>query len=71
LGSWRPDFLIEQNEAGNERLRISEINTRFSFNGLMHDVYVQQAMRDIGVNGEHNGLFGTIVRYDHPKKAPW
>ncbi|KAJ5813642.1 uncharacterized protein N7503_000392 [Penicillium pulvis] len=59
LGSWRPDFLIEQDSAGDENFRISEINSRFSFNGLMHEAYAQQALQDIGVSNGRNGLMGT------------
>lgn len=59
LGSWRPDFLIEQDSAGDENFRISEINARFSFNGLMHEAYAQQALQDIGISGGRNGLVGT------------
>jgi len=59
LGSWRPDFLIEQDSAGDENFRISEINSRFSFNGLMHEAYAQQALQDIGVSNGENGLVGT------------
>ncbi|CEL00913.1 hypothetical protein ASPCAL00505 [Aspergillus calidoustus] len=56
LGSWRPDFLIEEDCFGEENFRITEINARFSFNGFMHAAYAQQALIDIGVCSELNGL---------------
>lgn len=51
LGSWRPDFLVEDSEDGAivENFRITEINARFSFNGFMHQAYGQQALDDVGV----------------------
>ncbi|KAF1919049.1 hypothetical protein BDU57DRAFT_490977 [Ampelomyces quisqualis] len=42
-GSWRPDFLVEC-EGGREKFRITEINARFSFNGLMHLYYGQNVV---------------------------
>ncbi|PHH81764.1 hypothetical protein CDD82_7934 [Ophiocordyceps australis] len=59
LGSWRPDFLIEdcQSTGGGERFRITEINARFCFNGLMHACYGQQALDDLGMEG--SGLMGA------------
>ena len=38
-GSWRPDFLLEN----NENYRVCEINARFSFNGFLHTAFCQQA----------------------------
>ncbi|KAK7413980.1 hypothetical protein QQX98_007163 [Neonectria punicea] len=54
LGSWRPDFLVEESrgpeDAGSEEnFRITEINARFSFNGFMHEAYGQQALDDMGM----------------------
>ncbi|KAF7557975.1 hypothetical protein G7Z17_g267 [Cylindrodendrum hubeiense] len=51
LGSWRPDFLVEDSQDGAivENFRITEINARFSFNGFMHQAYGQQALDDMGV----------------------
>ncbi|KAI0002720.1 hypothetical protein F4779DRAFT_635052 [Xylariaceae sp. FL0662B] len=51
LGSWRPDFLIEDNRSTQdgsvaEVFQITEINARFSFNGFMHEAYGQQALDD-------------------------
>ncbi|KAE8380438.1 hypothetical protein BDV26DRAFT_290363 [Aspergillus bertholletiae] len=63
-GSWRPDFLVEEDasEEGSapvENFRISEINARFSFNGLMFATCAQQALQDIGVCSQENGLVGA------------
>jgi hypothetical protein len=50
LGSWRPDFLVEEHrcpESGtlvDENFVITEINARFSFNGYMHEIYGQRAI---------------------------
>ena|SRR6186713_490118 len=50
MGSWRPDFLVEnlrptrQGTTGEENFAITEINARFSFNGFMHEAYGQQAL---------------------------
>lgn len=41
-GSWRPDFLIEYSQSGDE-YRICEINARFLFNGYLHTAFGQQA----------------------------
>ena len=54
LGSWRPDFLVQESQAEQggprvENFQITEINARFSFNGFMHEVYGQQALNDMGV----------------------
>ncbi|KAK2612473.1 hypothetical protein QQS21_001577 [Conoideocrella luteorostrata] len=51
-GAWRPDFMIEDRcEDGvvKENFRITEINARFSFNGIMHQTYGQLALDDIGI----------------------
>lgn len=61
LGSWRPDFLLEQesNEGTHttmDGVRISEINARFSFNGFMFAAHGSQVLRDIGVANRINGL---------------
>jgi hypothetical protein len=49
LGSWRPDFLVEDytcSQTGSivENFRVTEINARFSFNGFMHEAYGQHAV---------------------------
>ena len=44
LGSWRPDFLVEEDEHGEEQYRITEINARFCFNGFIHEAYGQEAL---------------------------
>ncbi|KAH7136899.1 hypothetical protein B0J13DRAFT_506644 [Dactylonectria estremocensis] len=75
LGSWRPDFLVEDNPddtAARENIRITEINARFSFNGFMHQAYGQQALGvfDMGptladaTDAEKilDGLFGLFQR---------
>ncbi|KAJ5503924.1 hypothetical protein N7463_006798 [Penicillium fimorum] len=53
-GSWRPDFLIEKDEAGLEVFRICEINARFCWNGYMHASFGQDALS--GFNIESRGL---------------
>ncbi|KAH8885485.1 hypothetical protein GQ53DRAFT_659813 [Thozetella sp. PMI_491] len=76
LGSWRPDFLVEdiwsdQKGTTVENFRVTEINARFPFNGLMHEAFNQRALDDlgVGVNGlMHatepekvlNGVFGLF-----------
>ncbi|KAH7125922.1 hypothetical protein EDB81DRAFT_663481 [Dactylonectria macrodidyma] len=75
-GSWRPDFLVEDNPDSSdamENFRITEINARFCFNGFMHQAYGQQALGDL-VSGAAtladatdaekiiNGLFGLFQR---------
>ncbi|KAG9501681.1 hypothetical protein J7337_007372 [Fusarium musae] len=45
-GSWRPDFLVEDNGEREENYCITEINARFSFNGFMHEAYGQSATND-------------------------
>ncbi|KAI3587978.1 hypothetical protein IWW34DRAFT_797944 [Fusarium oxysporum f. sp. albedinis] len=45
-GSWRPDFLVEDNGEREENYCITEINTRFSFNGFMHEAYGQAATNE-------------------------
>ncbi|THC96584.1 hypothetical protein EYZ11_003924 [Aspergillus tanneri] len=59
LGSWRPDFMVEdrpKNEFGRsvEAFRLTEINARFCFNGFMHQAYGQEALSDLGVG--RNGI---------------
>lgn len=71
LGSWRPDFLVEEIQSDDdgeflENFRITEINARFSFNGFMHEAYGQQALDDLG--GGNKGLVNAtdpdMVGYD-------
>ncbi|KAE8352569.1 Clavaminate synthase-like protein [Aspergillus coremiiformis] len=60
-GSWRPDFLIEE-AAGDgpvENFRLSEINARFSFNGLMYLASAQRALHDLGICDGPNGLIAA------------
>ncbi|KAI1035213.1 hypothetical protein LB504_005808 [Fusarium proliferatum] len=45
-GSWRPDFLVEDNSEREENYCITEINARFSFNGFMHEAYGQAATNE-------------------------
>ena len=80
LGSWRPDFLVEDYRAGRgdqlivENFSITEINARFSFNGFMHEAYGQRAvddrLREIGVNIGARALVSATnpetVRIDSP-----
>jgi hypothetical protein len=52
LGSWRPDFLVADENNNDENFRITEINARFSFNGFLHAAYgqgaVDEMLRDAG-----------------------
>lgn len=59
-GSWRPDFLIKNNPvASNEKAGhgqgdsevfcITEINARFSFNGLLYEAFGQEALDEMGL----------------------
>lgn len=59
-GSWRPDFLIQDNSVASsdegsldreasEVFCISEINARFSFNGLLFEAYGQEALDEMGL----------------------
>ncbi|KAE8154620.1 Clavaminate synthase-like protein [Aspergillus avenaceus] len=58
LGSWRPDFLVEEKPdlsgSSREIFRLTEINARFCFNGFMHQAYGQEALSDLGVG--KNGI---------------
>ncbi|KAI6777649.1 uncharacterized protein J7T54_003818, partial [Emericellopsis cladophorae] len=65
LGSWRPDFLVEEYRDSDRRGRvlsenfsITEINARFSFNGFMHEAYGQRALDDVlaGIGAGAEGL---------------
>jgi hypothetical protein len=53
MGSWRPDFLVENYQSPErgtvveESFAITEINARFSFNGFMHAVYGQHALDEV------------------------
>ncbi|OJI89599.1 hypothetical protein ASPTUDRAFT_79543 [Aspergillus tubingensis CBS 134.48] len=62
-GSWRPDFLIEEDNEGApgsvENSRISEINARFCFNGLMYTACGQRALEEQGIAEGSNGLVGA------------
>ncbi|RAK79541.1 uncharacterized protein BO72DRAFT_476137 [Aspergillus fijiensis CBS 313.89] len=63
-GSWRPDFLVEDESRKGvpgpiENFRISEINARFSFNGMMYAACGQQALKEEGICDAGNGLVGT------------
>ncbi|KAJ5206332.1 hypothetical protein N7491_003049 [Penicillium cf. griseofulvum] len=53
-GSWRPDFLVERNEAGTEVFRICEINARFCWNGYMHAGFGQDSLSAFNI--ESRGL---------------
>ncbi|SPJ75893.1 uncharacterized protein FTOL_05624 [Fusarium torulosum] len=46
LGSWRPDFLIEDKDSEQDNYRITEIIARYSFNGFMYLIYGQQALNN-------------------------
>ncbi|RBR24245.1 uncharacterized protein FIESC28_02978 [Fusarium coffeatum] len=58
LGSWRPDFLVEETTQREELYCITEINARFSFNGFMHEAYGQEAINR-SVRSETTGLVGA------------
>jgi hypothetical protein len=53
MGSWRPDFLVENHQRTQngalveENFVITEINARFAFNGFMHEAYGQQATGEV------------------------
>ncbi|EEP79913.1 predicted protein [Uncinocarpus reesii 1704] len=59
LGSWRPDFLVEETshaagrESIAERFAICEINARFSFNGFCMSEAGQQGLADMGATQKH------------------
>ncbi|CEJ94147.1 hypothetical protein VHEMI09697 [[Torrubiella] hemipterigena] len=57
MGSWRPDFLVEDTNGGHENFRLSEINARFCFNGFMHGYYGQTALEKMGMT--RAGLIGA------------
>ncbi|KKK13981.1 hypothetical protein ARAM_000215 [Aspergillus rambellii] len=63
LGSWRPDFLVEDDHTDvgatpTENFRLTEINARFSFNGLMYEAYGQEALTSLGA-GRRGIMHGT------------
>ncbi|KGO76100.1 hypothetical protein PITC_006430 [Penicillium italicum] len=53
-GSWRPDFLVEIDEAGMEAFHICEINARFCWNGFMLVSFGQDSLS--AFNLESRGL---------------
>lgn len=57
MGSWRPDFLVEDDGSGHENFRLTEINARFCFNGFMHASYGQSALDEMGM--KKAGLVGA------------
>ncbi|CAG8359023.1 unnamed protein product [Penicillium salamii] len=57
-GSWRPDFLVEIDEAGLEAFRICEINARFCFNGFMHGGFGQDSLSEFDL--ESRGLVHCV-----------
>ncbi|OQD98949.1 hypothetical protein PENVUL_c068G05048 [Penicillium vulpinum] len=57
-GSWRPDFLLEKDEAGMEVFRICEINARFCWNGYMHAGFGQEALSAFNI--ESRGLTHAV-----------
>ncbi|EER25309.1 hypothetical protein CPC735_019130 [Coccidioides posadasii C735 delta SOWgp] len=64
LGSWRPDFLIDEATPGaepgsvEEQFVICEINARFSFNGFCVSAAGQQGLSDMG--NEEKGLLNVL-----------
>lgn len=75
MGSWRPDFLVENHRSSQhgtvveENFTITEINARFSFNGFMHEVYGQQAL-DEALQDTSAGAMGLISATD-PRMVFW
>ncbi|RAL03488.1 uncharacterized protein BO80DRAFT_488477 [Aspergillus ibericus CBS 121593] len=59
-GSWRPDFLIEEQIHPNDEqmFRICEINARFCWNGFMVNALGQDALMATGITGRK--LVGAI-----------
>ena len=66
LGSWRPDFLVEEDDCREENYRITEINARFSFNGFIHEAYGQYVLNK-SVSGKGSGLVGAT----NPETVLW
>ncbi|KAI5459215.1 hypothetical protein BGZ63DRAFT_361745 [Mariannaea sp. PMI_226] len=77
LGSWRPDFMVEVGDSGEEVFSITEINARFCFNGFMHVFYGQHALEGslhglsdeeskelIGANDPETMLSGLFSLFD-------
>ncbi|CAG8254893.1 unnamed protein product [Penicillium nalgiovense] len=62
-GSWRPDFLVEKNEAGMEVFRICEINARFCWNGYMHAAFGQDSLSafNLGSRGLAHAVEGETL----------
>ncbi|GKZ21190.1 hypothetical protein AbraIFM66951_011583 [Aspergillus brasiliensis] len=63
-GSWRPDFLVEEEKSEGAtdykaNFRISEINAGFSFNGYMYAACGQQALKEEGICDGDNRLVGA------------
>ncbi|KZZ90287.1 hypothetical protein AAL_07388 [Moelleriella libera RCEF 2490] len=58
MGSWRPDFLVEENGHHDESYCITEINARFCFNGFLHEAYGQEALNR-SVQGAMSELVGA------------
>ncbi|KAF3403590.1 hypothetical protein F1880_009530 [Penicillium rolfsii] len=54
-GSWRPDFLVENDETGAEIFRICEINARFCWNGYMHIACGQNGLSTFGIENRDLG----------------
>ncbi|CAP97475.1 hypothetical protein EN45_102970 [Penicillium chrysogenum] len=57
-GSWRPDFLVEKDDAGIEVFRICEINARFCWNGYMHAGFGQDSLSAFNLGSR--GLVHTV-----------
>ncbi|KAI0390015.1 hypothetical protein F5Y17DRAFT_446583 [Xylariaceae sp. FL0594] len=71
LGSWRPDFLIEEcdgwcegetvTSSRSEKFLITEINARFSFNGAFYVSHGQDVLDDDSLTLEQLGLSSTTT----------
>ncbi|PWY74487.1 hypothetical protein BO94DRAFT_606936 [Aspergillus sclerotioniger CBS 115572] len=76
-GSWRPDFLIEEQGGTEDRpeaFRICEINARFCWNGFMMNALGQDALVDTGISGhelvgatDSQSLFDGMHRLYNPR----
>ncbi|KAI1264609.1 hypothetical protein F5Y18DRAFT_436520 [Xylariaceae sp. FL1019] len=64
MGSWRPDFLVEEHQCAGgtiieENFCITEINARFSFNGFMVVSYGQKALEQ-ELKESNSDLMGAV-----------
>lgn len=73
MGSWRPDFLVENYQFSQrgtvveESFAITEINARFSFNGFMHAAHGQHALDEVLKDSTEWGM--GVVGATDPEKV--